>query len=582
MARVNFEIIRNAGFDATVHFSLGAITDLIKHAMLQGIIPKGFSQDTNDVTFNPPTILAELVQGNPIPIPSDIKVTDENDNKVPLQDPVYPQDRQEQDMLLKVNMEVKIDSTDSSLQLLDVSTINTTIELLLRPYFSPSDGIGFIRYDFQVNIISTEPKALDPNIHKILLAPKILSAFYPVIVDLIGKLKLPLPEVEGLKATAVRVWPNLDNDEPTTFSIGFGGENPNAENLLGLLDGGDDLMITIGKDLFDQRVTKFSDDNYPSSSYNSDEERTETVKSVKISLGNDQLYLKAKIDIDDHDAGLLEPSSAEITVSGPLYLTISANGLDAKLNVDGSDLDVDIDTDWFFDLTRVFLDIITLGLAEIGFTPGINDAEDNVRDSTADKMAEGFKDALLGAYPSGLEFVGRNIFYTRESLVLWSGPSHLVIKEDIMMLGGAARGGIKHAPRKNLTVCATYRPQHNIKAYGLRGEDEEDNNLAFSLSRERATSQWVDNKFTVKGLDLVERTAKVTVDGEEQERTTLYLRDHYSKKKEGVGEETKLDNLLQQDYFNPASPDYAIANEWEPLATGKRYGFNSENELVEL
>ncbi|NOU20077.1 MAG: hypothetical protein HOO91_21175 [Bacteroidales bacterium] len=582
MARNNFEIIRNAGFDATVHFSLGAITDLIKHAMLQGMIPKGFSQDTEDVTFSPPTIIADLVNGNPIPIPQDIEVDDENDNKVPLQDPVYPQDRQEQDILLKVSMEVKINSTDLMLQLLDVNIINTTIELLLRPYFSPSDGIGFIRYNFQLNIVSTEPNVLDSNIHTTLLAPKILSAFYPVIVDLIGKLKLPIPEIEGLKVTAIRIWPNLDNDEPTTFSIGFGGENPKAENLLGLLDNGDDLMITIGKKLFDQRVTKFSDDNYPSSSYNRDEKRTETVKSVKISLGDDQLYLKAKIDIDDHDAGLLEPSSAEITVSGPLYLTLSANGLESKLNADGSDLDVDIDTNWFFDLTRVFLDIITLGLAEIGFTPGINDAEDNVRDSTSDKIAEGFKDALLGAYPSGLEFAGRNIFYTRESLVLWSAPGCLIIKEDIMMLGGAARGGIKHAPRKDLTICATHHPHNNIKTYGLRGKNEANDNLAFSLKRERATSQWVDKKFSVEGMELIKRTAKITIDGKEQKQTTLYLRDHYNKKEEGIGDNTKFDNLLQQEYFNPENSDYAIANEWEPLTTNKRYGFNNENELVEL
>lgn len=582
MARNNFEIIRNAGFDATVHFSLGAITDLIKHAMLQGIIPKGFSQNTEDVTFSTPTIIAELVSGTPIPIPQDIEVDDENDNKVPLQDPVYPQDRQEQDILLKVSMEVKINSTDSTLNSLEVNTINTTIELLLRPYFSPSDGIGFIRYNFQVNIISTEPNALDSNIHTILLAPKILAAFYPVIVDLIGKLKLPIPEIEGLKVTAIRIWPNLNNDEPTTFSIGFGGENPKAEKLLGLLDNGDDLMITIGKNLFNQRVTKFSDDNYPSSSYNGDKKRTETVKSVKISLGDDQLYLKAKIHIEDHDAGLLDPSTAEITVSGPLYLTISANGLDSKLNVDGSDLDVDIDTDWFFDLTRVFLDIITLGLAEIGFTPGINDAEDDVRDSTSDKIAEGFKDALLGAYPSGLEFVGRNVFYTRESLVLWSAPNYLIIKEDIMMLGGAARGGIKHAPRKDLIICATYHPHNNIKAYGLRGKNEENDNLAFSLKRERATSQWVDNKFTVDGMELIKRTAKITLDGVEQERITLYLRDHYNKREEGVKENTKFDNLLQQEYFNPTNSNLAFANAWEPLSTNKRYGFNNENELVEL
>ncbi|MCX6239731.1 MAG: hypothetical protein NTY07_19665 [Bacteroidia bacterium] len=116
MARNNFEVVRNAGFDATVHFSSKAIADLIRHGMLQGFIPTTFSQNTENVTLAPPIILAESVQGSPVPIPEDIFIKDENGdfikdengNKVRLQDPAYPEDRQQQNLLLKINMNVVI------------------------------------------------------------------------------------------------------------------------------------------------------------------------------------------------------------------------------------------------------------------------------------------------------------------------------------------------------------------------------------------------------------------------------------------------------------------------------------------
>ncbi|MCX6239730.1 MAG: hypothetical protein NTY07_19660, partial [Bacteroidia bacterium] len=447
---------------------------------------------------------------------------------------------------------------------------------------SPSNGLGFIRYDFKVDITSTAPNAWNPELHAVAFAPKVLSGFYPVIIDIIGKLSLPIPNVEGLSVAAVRIWPGSNNNEPTTFSIGFGGKNTDKNKLLGILDHGDDLMVTIGKRLFDQRCEKFNNDSFPSSSYNKDEKRSETVKSVKISLGNDQLYLNAKIGIQDYDAGFLEPSSSEITVNGPLLITLTAEGLDTKIAADGSQLDVDIDSDWLFDLTRVFIDIITIGLAEIKISPAIDDAEDKVRNSTADQIANGFKDALFGAYPSGMELIGRNIYYTRESFVLWSAPSFINIKEDMMMLGGAARAGIKHAPRKDLAINSTYRPHKNIKAYGILGKKEPDEKLAFFLDRDKATKQWVDNKFTVDGLELIKMKTEIINNGEEQKQITLYLRDHYNKKEEGTGDDTKSDNLLNQNYFNPASADLANANDWEPLTTNKRYGFNDSNEFVEL
>lgn len=68
------------------------------------------------------------------------------------------------------------------------------------------------------------------------------------------------------------------------------------------------------------------------------------------------------------------------------------------------------------------------------------------------------------------------------------------------------------------------------------------------------------NKFSVEGLQLIKRTTGIIINGEEHKRTTLYLRDHYIKEEEGMGEDTKSDNLLHQEYFNPASSNLADAN----------------------
>ena len=547
MARSHFESLLAADFLATAHISLPALVDVLRNAMLQGVFssrlvdqvahpaddahPDGWTE-TSTLVLRPPTVEVLPVEGEPDPIPSDLRVADASGAQVPLVDPDPPADREEQDLLLLVEAPFTLVSNNASLAFLGVSSVEGSMRLRLRPWWSPSVGIGLRRYRMEVSVTSTDPEVND-LLHP-LIALALHTAFYPRIVDLLGHARLSLPDVGGLPVRAVRIFAHLDAQRPVTLSLGLGGLGT-ASALLPLLDEGDGLMITVAAGLFDSKVAALTA-RYPDKSYNWNEDRWETVQEVQLSLAAGAVALFTRITV--HGRGLIP--DATISIEGPLRFHLVGSGLDSLPEALGGALDVDLPA-WLY-FARSVTDIVSFGFAEIGWGDFFSEKEQDARSGAAAAVGTALSSALLGSYPSGMELFGRDRLMTRESAVLWSGLSVFTLRKEGLMMGGAAIGGIRHTPRA-LQVVAVNRSSGKLRALRFA--------QGFELSKDRAVALWMDGRLWIPGLELRRRGS------------TWYLRDRPDGSERG--------NLGSLPTF-AASPHYA-ADDFDPLATRKRYAF---------
>ncbi len=358
----------------------------------------------------------------PEAIPPNIQTTDSNGNRVALVDPDYPNDRQEHPIELVITVPFKLNSNNPDLERLDINHLEGSLEIIVRPYWSPSAGIGFIRHDFKVAIDKTAPNQPDDLLITVIEA-QIRDVFYPEIVTILAKATFEFPEVNNLLVTAVRITGNLDNERPATLSLGLGNSS-DPSLLSSLLDSGDGLMLTVGKSYFDAQVGTFTKD-LPRETFNWDERRKETLRKLKLTLKDNAIALDADITIDNRDPFTPE---ADISIEGPLYFSIKQDGVESQLIAYGSHLDVDLP--WWLDAIRGLTDVLTLGFAEFGWSPFYRSTSNSVRGGISDQIAATLNSAILGSYPSGLELFGRNQFTTRESAVLWSAPEFITIRKE--------------------------------------------------------------------------------------------------------------------------------------------------------
>ncbi len=560
MSRTNFGNLIEADFLATAHISLGGLADVVRNALLQGIVPNEIRNESNHppdgnhpngwteinlVSLQPPLVTPQEVESVPVPIPSGITVEDGNGNRVPLTDPVYPDERQEQDLLLFFQVPFTLESNNEQLSALDITQVIGTLDLLVRPYVSPAEGIGFVRYDFDVTV--TQTLTTDSSLLYEPIAAELRTIFYPQIIDLLEAASFAFPEVSGLSVRAARVFPHLDEDLPATLVLGLGGTG-SADDLLPLLDANDDLTVTVSKALFDQKVSEFNED-LPNRTVNWDERRRETLRFIKLQLQDGSIRLETEIFIEPF--GLLNPDAC-VEVKGPLTFSFEVTGINSRLVASGSGLDVSIDVDWWADLLRAFADIFTLGLAELYFTPEIGKAEGKARGSVIGQVGDTLQEALLGSFPSGNELFGRNVFMSRESAVMWGTPDYISIKPEGLVLGGPAIGGIKHTARR-MRISQVYRRNGAIRSYAF--EDE------FHLSKERTIEHYREGRIRIPGVRRVKG------------KTGDYLRDKADKKTE--------DNLSERPFFNPTRAEFPSANNFEPLEEGTKYSFDGGGNLAE-
>ncbi|MBL6448886.1 hypothetical protein JMN32_21420 [Fulvivirga sp. 29W222] len=556
MSKENFESLLAEDFKATAHFDFNIIIETLRQAMLKGIVDPLIVDkidhenddgtiwvEKNEILLSPPVIELVLLEDQEIvPVPEGLTIKDENGNEIPLEDVDPPVDREQQDVLFEIQVPFHLQTNNADLASVDVEEITGTLIMVALPYFSPSVGVGVIRYDFNLEITSTGPsniKIINDNV----IRPGLLNKFYPKIIELIEKAKFQLPDIDGLSVRAMKLFPHFNEIQPATLSIGLGG-TAGAEQLLPLLDGGDGVTISVSKSLFEEKVENFSS-NLPEKSYNWDDERWETLHHVKLKLGNGHVDLDTKITV--HGRGIVP--DATICIEGPIRFDFEVDGVDSKLKGDGKDLDVDLPA--WLDFIRGLTDVLTLGFAEFGWTGFYEDSENEARGGATKTVANTLNRALLGAFPSGMELFGKNMFMTRESAVPWGTPNTIVIKKEGLMIGGPGFGGIKYELRK-LNLDAVYRPSGTIRSYGFENE--------FYLSKARTIELWTRKKIYIPGVMVGRRGAK------------YFLKD--------IPDKRKADNLSEKPTFSIHSTSLENADHFEPEDTSKKYAFNDSEELV--
>jgi hypothetical protein len=576
MSRLNLKnLLEQAPFDVTVHISLPTIEDLLRNALLHGVVsstisPKPIVHEPTDdtpgytevsvVNLQPPTI-ALVLDGNQevMPIP-EILVEDENENKVQLKDPDYPDDREEWDMFLRFDMPFSLTTNNARLANFSITTINGNLTALAKPYFSLSSGLGFIRYDFDIELTSSGPINIigfGLNDQEAELKEALLTSFYPEIIALIPSIVMPFPDLQGLSVQAIKLFTNNDFDLPPTLTIGLGGQGGTDADLLPLLDTTDGMAVSVSKAYFDKQIEDFNTKNdafnaiNTKGSYNSKDKRYEKIRWLKLRLIENAVHIHTKIKIETMSTW--DPD-ALVEVKGPSVMTLFSDKTKSILTADNHDLKTTVDVGFGWDFLRGFADLITLGLAEFYFTPAMSDAENKAGRGVGEQIASQLQSGLLGAFPSRKEILGHNDGIIRESAVILGVPNTMKIHESGLMINGPACGGIiRRDPSFNIT--AVYRVNNTIKAFAF--------NNKFWMWKERAIEHWKQGTLRISGVQLIRMS-----------NGTEYLKDRPDRR--------EYDNLLKRPFFNPDTAGLVNGNEQELLGKPEHYLYDENNVLVRL
>ncbi len=121
------------------------------------------------------------------------------------------------------------------------------------------------------------------------------------------------------------------------------------------------------------------------------------------------------------------------------------------------------------------------------------------------------------------------------------------------MLGGVARGGIRHDPRP-LKASSVRRPGNTLRHLAFESE--------FYLSKERAIELWRARKIRIPKLELRKRGS------------TYYLRDRPDK--------SINDNLGEEKSFKLRNKNLQNGESYNPLAPKTRYVVKKNGEAEEL
>lgn len=529
MARSNFNSLLDKGFNATVHFSLRILTDLLKNALAEEIIPTGFKLDTEEVSFHDPVVSVMEVSGEPL----ETLIFE------------HPEDREEQDILIEVNVKADLLSQNKILKGLNVSLLSLDIITWVRPYYSPSKGIGIVFYKFEIDILDTKPTDLDDNF-KNGIEVLIVNKLVPVINDYQDKLFFKLPKVDNLNFNAIKIFPRLDQSQMAIISIGT-GENLSSADLLPLLDDNDDLMMSVSKKLFDEKIAVYNK-SLPSTTRNWKENRKETIRYINLKLIENGVELKTKVFVEPNEWYI---PNATITAEGPIYLSFNDQGYKSTLVVNTDNVEVNADIDWAL---RILADLFTLGLAEFKISPSLDDAESAGKKSISEQIASTLSKSLLSSFPAGMEFIGKNVFMLRDSAVFWCKPDAFKFTPQGFYLGGSGLGGIKYSLRI-LEVTAVHNPKNTIKSYAFNNE--------FHLTKEKTVEHFINKKIMILGVMLKQRN------------NINYFQYKPDNQKEN--------NLIEKPYFNPSTAtDLKDANMANPPEIAEKFHWNENGEFTVL